>query len=658
MKKLFVLMLVVLIACAGCITAKRGPVSAEDYMKLAEETAGKTFMQYPEDTTPDATDVLLKSAAGAGTSRMTYANLFSDISLLADGSVTTEEFQYLGDVTGLIQAQIDLKAATDRKLDDFGTPDDNTDLDATTTYHGLLPKLNNVVTDFLNGQGGWSTPAGGGTVDTSGTPVTNDIARFTDADTIEGRSYAEFKADLDLEVDTDLQAYDADLDTLSSPTAWRVFYSNGSSVLTELVLGANGTYLRSTGASSAPTFTTPAGSGTMNTIKENDSPVGDADIVTLDFFGADFDLAETPDTEVQVIIAAAIARVAAIDMEMLNDVDNEGNVGWILKDNGDGTYSFTNSLTGLTFGGFTANRAMETDGSGNLEVSAVTDTELALLSGKTGLADTSGTPVANDIARFTDADTVEGRSYAEFKADLDLEAGTDFYSMSAADTAFEAELDNSAGLIAAINDETGNGQAVFSEAPLIVNMSAVGSITSEAGSVIFYEADDNGSNWVRVIAPASIGTNWAFTLPDEDGEANEFLQTNGSGVTSWSSDTKDIAWNVFDSDVAVSTGDGVAAYTVPASLNGMDLIDAVCSVYSQGVTGTTDVQVRRRRAGSDVDMLTVLITIAAEFFATDETIDTSNDDVNTGDQIYIDVDAIHSGTAPNGLSCVLEFETP
>lgn len=42
-----------------------------------------------------------------------------------------------------------------------------------------------------------------------------------------------------------------------------------------------------------------------------------------------------------------------------------------------------------------------------------------------GGVDTSGTPVANDFARFTDADTIEGRSYAEVKADLNLEIGTD-----------------------------------------------------------------------------------------------------------------------------------------------------------------------------------------------------------------------------------------
>lgn len=46
-------------------------------------------------------------------------------------------------------------------------------------------------------------------------------------------------------------------------TAWRVFYSNGSGEVTELALGADGTYLRSNGASAAPTFSTPSGTGDM-----------------------------------------------------------------------------------------------------------------------------------------------------------------------------------------------------------------------------------------------------------------------------------------------------------------------------------------------------------------------------------------------------------
>jgi len=48
------------------------------------------------------------------------------------------------------------------KLDDFATPDDNTDLDASTSVHGLLKKLNNNSGQYLNGQGNWAAPSGSG----------------------------------------------------------------------------------------------------------------------------------------------------------------------------------------------------------------------------------------------------------------------------------------------------------------------------------------------------------------------------------------------------------------------------------------------------------------------------------------------------------------
>ena len=59
---------------------------------------------------------------------------------------------------------------------------------------------------------------GEASVDTSGAPVQYDIARFTDADTIEGRSYAELKADLDLEIGTDVEAHDDGLLSIAGLT--------------------------------------------------------------------------------------------------------------------------------------------------------------------------------------------------------------------------------------------------------------------------------------------------------------------------------------------------------------------------------------------------------------------------------------------------------
>jgi hypothetical protein len=122
--------------------------------------------------------------------------------------------------------------------------------------------------------------------------------------------------------------------------------------------------------------------------------------------------------------------------------------------------------------------------------------------------------------------------------------------------------------------------------------------------------------------------------------------------------TKDLQIEMFAANVAVSTGDGNFAVTIPASLDGYDLVNAVASVHDKGITGTTDVTIERWRAGAAVDMLSTAITIGDEWFAQDGSINTANDDVITGDRIYINPDVIHSGTAPNGLSVVLEFRKP
>lgn len=47
------------------------------------------------------------------------------------------------------------------KLDDLVTPDDNTDLNATINYHGLLPKLSGNSSEALLGNGTWGNVAGG-----------------------------------------------------------------------------------------------------------------------------------------------------------------------------------------------------------------------------------------------------------------------------------------------------------------------------------------------------------------------------------------------------------------------------------------------------------------------------------------------------------------
>lgn len=72
-------------------------------------------------------------------------------------------------------------------LDTLGVPSDTTTLDATTSRHGLLPKLGGGTTNFLRADGAWAAPvSSGGNVSNSGTPVAGQTAEWTDATTIQG----------------------------------------------------------------------------------------------------------------------------------------------------------------------------------------------------------------------------------------------------------------------------------------------------------------------------------------------------------------------------------------------------------------------------------------------------------------------------------------
>jgi hypothetical protein len=69
---------------------------------------------------------------------------------------------YLMHVTPTSHASTHISGGSDSiKLDDLAAPDDNTDLDATVSAHGLLPKLGGGTTNFLRADGTWAAPAGG-----------------------------------------------------------------------------------------------------------------------------------------------------------------------------------------------------------------------------------------------------------------------------------------------------------------------------------------------------------------------------------------------------------------------------------------------------------------------------------------------------------------
>ena len=133
---------------------------------------------------------------------------------------------------------------------------------------------NTEVLTVTSGLPAWEA-AGGGTVDGSGT--TNELTYWVDSDTLGALAVATYPSLTELSyvkgVTSALQTQiNAKADSSGSltqfvgNTAWRVFYSDANGDVTELALGADGTFLKSNGAAAAPSFATPTGSGDVSKV--------------------------------------------------------------------------------------------------------------------------------------------------------------------------------------------------------------------------------------------------------------------------------------------------------------------------------------------------------------------------------------------------------
>ena len=175
----------------------------------------------------------------------------------------------------------------------------------------------------------------------------------------------------------------------------------------------------------------------------------------------------------------------------------------------------------------------------------------------------------------------------------------------------------------------------------------------------------NASNQIMLGDSTTVTTlvarNYIFNIDQTVGAAQDgfaLAYNDSSGEIELISNTKIFSLTAVDSQSAVTTGDAKASMSVGASLDGYDLVSVTVTVEDKGVTGTTHVVLRSWRGGVAAALTSTGVTVGDEWFAADSTIDTANDDVLQGDRIYIDIDAIHSGTAPNGCDVVLEFRKP
>ena len=134
---------------------------------------GRSYAEVKQDLDLEiGTDVLAQQTIGIADDNLVEmddagpANVGEYVRLTANGLAGRTDAEVKEDLD--LEIGVDLQAydannaLTTTKLDDFATPDDNTDLDATTSYHGLVPKLGGGNLKYLRADGTWNEPAGVG----------------------------------------------------------------------------------------------------------------------------------------------------------------------------------------------------------------------------------------------------------------------------------------------------------------------------------------------------------------------------------------------------------------------------------------------------------------------------------------------------------------
>lgn len=179
------------------------------------------------------------------------------------------------------------------------------------------------------------------------------------------------------------------------------------------------------------------------------------------------------------------------------------------------------------------------------------------------------------------------------------------------------------------------------------NITTVGTVTTGNVDAVVSDADATTKGKVELATSAETTTGT---------DATRAVTPDGLAGSDYGK--RIMVMQVVESDTAVTTGDGKVGIPITSELNGWNIVNVQANVYTKGVTGTTDIQIRRQRGATDADVLSTKITIGDEYYATDETINTSNDDLATGDMLFVDIDAVHSGTAPNGLSVAIIAQLP
>src|SRR6056300_117736 len=91
---------------------------------------------------------------------------------------------------------------------------------------------------------------------------------------------------------------------------------------------------------------------------------------------------------------------------------------------------------------------------------------------------------------------------------------------------FTSQLDHAQGTLTA-------SSALLVDANKAIDEIFIGNSSSTGGTLKLNEGTSNGTHFAAIKAPNSLAASYTLTLPSNDGDANQFLQTDGNGALSW-----------------------------------------------------------------------------------------------------------------------------
>jgi hypothetical protein len=261
----------------------------------------------------------------------------------------------------------------------------------------------------------------------------------------------------------------------------------------------------------------------------------------------------------------------------------------------------------------------------------------------------------NTALRFNEL-TANGSNYIGLKAPASLSADLTFTLPSTDGTSGQfLKTDGSgnlsfatAGLTGATSTATGTVLTLSDTQ----NVASVNVILDNEKELRFREGTANGTNYIGFKAPTSLTVDKTYTLPSADGTSGQVLQTNGSGVLSFSSPSSDFVL-LASTDASSSASISFDGYFSSTYRNYM--------VIGSTLIPATDAEqlcLRYRRSNADVTASSYRHTIAGSYYNTTDGNGVFVNGARNVTRIIINNDGLDNATSSSGANFNLMIYNP